>query len=58
MQYSLQEQKRELGEFELDESYFGARRIRGKRGRGAAGKAPVFGPSKRSRKLFVTIVPD
>ena len=31
------------GEFELDESYFGAKRIRGKRGRGAAGKTPVFG---------------
>jgi len=32
-----------LGEFELDESYFGAKRVRGKRGRGAAGKTPVFG---------------
>ena len=30
------------GEFELDESYFGAKRIRGKRGRGAAGKTPVL----------------
>ncbi len=30
------------GEFELDESYFGAKRVRGKRGRGAAGKTPVF----------------
>ena len=25
------------GEIEVDESYFGARRVRGKRGRGAAG---------------------
>jgi len=33
----------ELGEFEVDESYFGAKRVRGKRGRGAAGKTPVFG---------------
>ena len=40
--YSLEEHKKELGEFELDESYFGARRIRGKKGRGAAGKTPVF----------------
>lgn len=31
------------GEFELDESYFGAKRVRGKRGRGAVGKTPVFG---------------
>jgi len=30
------------GEFELDESYFGAKHIRGKRGRGVAGKIPVF----------------
>ena len=30
--------------FELEESYFGARRIRGKMGgRGVAGKTPVFG---------------
>ena len=58
LQYSLQEQKRKLGEFELDESYFGARRIRGKRGRGAAGKTPVFGLLKRNGKVFVTIVPN
>ena len=31
------------GIIEVDESYFGAKRIRGKRGRGAAGKIPVFG---------------
>ena len=30
------------GEVEVDESYFGGRR-KGKRGRGAAGKIPVFG---------------
>ena len=29
------------GEFEVDESYFGGKR-KGKRGRGAAGKIPVF----------------
>jgi len=44
------------GEVEVDESYFGARRVRGKRGRGAAGKTPVFGLLKRSGKVFVTIV--
>lgn len=44
------------GEFELDESYFGAKRVRGKRGRGAAGKTPVFGLLKRNGKVFVQIV--
>lgn len=36
-----------MGEFECDESYFGPRRIRGKRGRGALGKIPVLGILKR-----------
>ena len=44
------------GEVELDESYFGARRVRGKRGRGAAGKTPVFGILKRGEKVFLTVV--
>lgn len=34
------------GEIEMDESYFGGRR-KGKRGRGAAGKVPVFGILER-----------
>lgn len=46
------------GEIELDESYFGARRIRGKRGRGAAGKTPVFGILKRDGQVSVTIIPN
>lgn len=46
----------ELGEFEVDESYFGAKRVRGKRGRGAAGKTPVFGILKRDGKMFVNVV--
>jgi transposase-like protein len=44
------------GEVELDESYFGARRVRGKRGRGAAGKTPVFGILKRGDKVYLTVV--
>ena len=44
------------GEIELDESYFGARRVRGKRGRGAAGKTPVFGILKRGGRVFLTVV--
>jgi len=47
---------RESGEFEVDESYFGAKRVRGKRGRGAAGKTPVFRLYKRDGKVFVTVV--
>jgi hypothetical protein len=31
------------GEVEIDESYFGGKRIKGKRGRGAGKKTPVFG---------------
>ena len=46
----------DVGEFELDESYFGARRVRGKRGRGAAGKTPVFGLLKRDGKVYVEVV--
>ncbi len=30
------------GEIEVDESYFGAKRVRGKRGRGVGRKTPVF----------------
>ena len=44
------------GEFELDESYFGAKRVRGKRGRGAASKTPVFGLLKRDGSVYVEIV--
>lgn len=49
-------QEKFSGEFELDESYFGAKRVRGKKGRGAAGKTPVFGLLKRDGKVFVQIV--
>ncbi len=48
----------ETGVFEVDESYFGARRVRGKRGRGAAGKTPVFGLLKRGGEVYVTMVPN
>lgn len=46
----------ENGEVELDESFFGARRVRGKRGRGAQGKTPVFGMLKRGDKVYTQIV--
>ena len=44
------------GEVELDESYFGARRVRGIRGRGARGKTPVFGMLKQGDKVYTQIV--
>ena len=44
------------GEVEVDESYFGARRVRGKRGRGASGTPPVIGLLKRGGKVFTQIV--
>ncbi len=60
------EQKQEFarlsGTVELDESYFGARRIRGKhiklkRGRGTR-KQPVFGIYQRSGRVYTEIVPN
>jgi len=45
-------------QIEVDESYFGAHRVKGKRGRGAAGKVKVFGLLKRGDKVYTEIVPD
>ncbi|MBT9449514.1 IS1595 family transposase [Akkermansia glycaniphila] len=42
--------------FECDESYFGARRVRGVRGRGAKGKTIVFGIYDRMRESVYTRV--
>ena len=46
------------GAVELDESYFGPRRVRGKRGRGAGGKTIVFGLFKRGGQVDTEIVLD
>jgi transposase len=43
---------------EVDESYFGPKRVRGKRGRGAGGKTIVFGIFKRHGHVDAEIVPD
>jgi transposase len=43
------------GEVELDESYFGGKR-KGKRGRGAAGKVPVFGLLKRGGRVYTMVI--
>jgi len=45
------------GEVEVDESYFGGVR-KGKRGRGAAGKVPVFGILKRGGKVYARAISD
>jgi transposase len=41
---------------EIDESYFGPKRIRGKRGRGAGGKIIVFGLLKQQGKVFTQVI--
>lgn len=54
---SKQESYLLAGEIEADESYFGGVR-KGRRGRGAAGKVPVFGLLKRGGKVYTAIIPD
>jgi transposase len=49
--------ERFAGEVEVDESYFGGRR-KGKRGRGAGGKVPVFGLLKRGGKVHTLVIPN
>lgn len=45
------------GEVEIDESYFGGYR-RGRGGRAAAGKVPVFGILKRGGRVYTKMIPD
>jgi hypothetical protein len=47
-----------IGVFEADERYFGARRVKGKQGRGAGGKTIVFGLCTRDGKVYAEIIPD
>lgn len=54
---SKQESYLLAGEIEADESYFGGVR-KGRRGRGAAGKVPVFGLLKRGGKVYTAIIPE
>ncbi len=47
------------GTVEVDESYFGPTRIRGRTGRGRGlGRQPVFGIIERGGRVFTEIVPD
>ena len=56
--YELAKESADLlaGEIEADESCFGSRR-KGKRGRRAAGKVPVFGLLKRGGRVYVKMLP-
>lgn len=54
--YFLNQEEKLSGEVEIDESYSGARRVRGKRGRGVKGKVPVIGLLKRDGKVHTQIV--
>ena len=46
------------GIVEVDESYFGPRRVPGKRGCGASGKTIVFEIFKRNGKVYTEMAPD
>ena len=56
VEMAVDEAKPFTGEVEIDESYFGPRRVRGKRGRGAGGKTPVIGLLKRGGRVFTGVV--
>jgi len=60
--WQMKEFERMFGEVEVDESYFGAKRKRGyrgklKRGRGTQ-KQPVFGILKRNGSVYTEIIPN
>ena len=57
--YQLDQESQDVfeGEIEVDESYFGGTR-KGKRGRGAGGKIPVFGLLKRGGRVYTKVIPD
>lgn len=60
--YQEEQKARFVGTIEVDESYFGAMRLRGstqklKRGRGTT-RQPVFGIFERGGRVYTEIVPD
>ena len=58
MLLACEAQRRLFGVVEVDESFFGARRVKGRRGRGAYGKTVVFGIFERQGYVYTEIVPD
>lgn len=58
-QAKLERSESQIGnDIEIDESYFGPRRVRGKRGRGAGRKIVVLGLRKRSGGVYAQVIPD
>lgn len=58
--YQIDQLRHFTGDVEVDESYFGPRRIKGvatKRGRGTH-KQPVFGILERNGRVYTEIIPD
>ena len=47
----IKSEEKTVGEFEADESYFGTRRVKRKRGRGARSKTIIFGLYKPNGKV-------
>lgn len=56
--YACEADRPLFGVVEVDESWFGAKRVKGKRGRGAYGKTVVFGIYERAGRVYTEIVPD
>lgn len=56
--FKEREQEKITNGVEVDESYFGPRRQKGKRGRGAGKKIVVLGLLKRNGKVYAQIIPD
>jgi len=56
VEMTFQEMQPFAGDIDVDDCYFGARRVRGKRGRGAGGKIPVLGLHNRGDRVFVSVV--
>ncbi len=56
VELAIKEARPFVGGIEVDASYFGAKRIRGKSGRGAGEKTLVLGLHKRQGRVFVSVV--
>lgn len=59
--YQVHELKSLVGDVEVDESYFGPKRIKGKsskRGRGTSFKKIVFGIYERNGRVYTRIIPN
>jgi len=61
-QHQIHDFKKFFGVVEVDESYFGPSRIRGRQGPGRRGRGtwrqPVFGVYERDGRVFTQIIPD